>query len=157
MPRKLPEGYHTLNAIITTKNARRAIDFYKSAFGATQKFLMPGADGKHVMHAELRIGDSTLMLSDEQPGIPCKSAETLGDSPVAFYLYVPDADRAFRQAITAGAVSERPMADMFWGDRLGTVKDPFGYTWTFATHIRDVSPEEMERVAKQSFAAMTEV
>ena len=140
--------------MVTVKDARTAIEFYKKAFGAEELFSMPGPDGKGIMHAELRIGNSIVMMGEEQPDCPSKSAETLGGSPVSFYLYVYHADESFARALAAGAVSQMPVDEMFWGDRVGTVQDPFGYSWMLATHTRDLSPEEMQRGAQEFFAKM---
>jgi len=152
MVKAIPEGYHTITPHFTVKDARKAIDFYKRAFGAKEKFVMPGPGGRGVMHAELEIADSPFMLNDESPQNPCKSAETLGNSPVSFYLYVPDADAAFNKAKAAGGRAKMPVADMFWGDRMGSIEDPFGYTWSIATHKKDISPAEMGNAAEEFFA-----
>jgi uncharacterized glyoxalase superfamily protein PhnB len=134
------------------KDARKAIDFYKKAFGAEERCVMPGPDGKGVMHAEIKIGSSIVMLGEENPQYPCKSAETLGDSPVSFYVYVNDVDKAFETAVKSGAEVRMPVSDMFWGDRMGTVQDPFGYSWSFATHVKDLTPAEIEKGAKAACA-----
>jgi PhnB protein len=107
-----------------------------------------------VMHAEVRIGDSIIMMGEENPQEPCKSAETIGGSPVSFYIYVENADAAFRRALDAGAESRMPIEDMFWGDRAGTVKDPFGYSWMLATHSKDLTPQEVQEGARAFFAKM---
>jgi PhnB protein len=150
----VPEGYHTVTPMIVFKDSRRAIEFYKKAFGAQERMSMPGPDGKGVMHAEIKVGDSIVMMADEMPQQPCRSAQTLGNSPVTFYLYVPDADAAFKTAVAAGAKVQMPVQDAFWGDRWGTVTDPFGHTWSLATHKRDVSPEEMRKAAETACAEM---
>ncbi len=152
MTKAIPEGYQTVTPMFVFKDARKAIEFYKRAFGAQEKYTMPGPDGKGVMHAELRIGSSIIMLGEENPQCLGKSAETIGGSPVGFYLYVENADGAFRRAIEAGAESEMPVDNMFWGDRVGTVQDPFGYKWMLATHVEDLTPEEIEQGAKAAFA-----
>jgi len=136
------------------KDARKAIEFYKRAFGAVELVTMPGPDGKGVMHAEVRIGDSIIMIGDENPQEACKSAETMGGSPVSFYIYVENADAAFRRAIEAGAESRMPVEDMFWGDRAGTVQDPFGYSWMLATHIKDLTMPEIQQGAQAFFSKM---
>jgi uncharacterized glyoxalase superfamily protein PhnB len=136
------------------RDARQAIDFYRRAFGAQELFVMPGPDGKGVMHAEIRIGDSIIMLGEEHPGEACKSAQTLGGSPVSFYLYLEDVDEAFRVAVAAGATVAMPVEEMFWGDRVGTVQDPFGHSWSLATHTRDLTPEEVRQGAQAFFARM---
>jgi uncharacterized glyoxalase superfamily protein PhnB len=136
------------------KDARKAIEFYKRAFGAVELVTMPGPDGKGVMHAEVRIGDSIIMIGEENPQEACKSAETMGGSPVSFYIYVKNADAAFRRAIEAGAESRMPVEDMFWGDRAGTVQDPFGYSWMLATHIKDLTMPEIQQGAQAFFSKM---
>jgi uncharacterized glyoxalase superfamily protein PhnB len=141
----VPEGYHSITPFLTVRGADRAIDFYRRAFGAKELGRMNGPDGKTVMHAELQIGDSRFFLGDEIPGMDCRSPETLGGSPTGIYLYVRDVDEAFRKAVDAGATVKRPVEDMFWGDRTGSVLDPFGHTWDLATHREDVPPQEMKR------------
>lgn len=147
-----PEGYASLTPMFVYRDARKAIDFYKRAFGAEEKYVMPGPGGRGVMHAELRIGDSVIMLSEENPQNCCRSAESMGGSPVSFYLYREDVDAAFSQAIAAGAESRMPVQEMFWGDRVGTVEDPYGYSWSLATRTRNLSPEEIRRGAEAAFA-----
>ncbi len=140
----IPEGFHSVTPFLTVKGADRAIEFYKSAFGAVEKFRMPGPNGK-IMHAELSIGDSTIMMSD-----------AINDPPTAssLYVYVPDADTVFARAVKAGATVKMPLADMFWGDRYGSVSDPYGNTWAIATHIEDVPPQEMPKRAQAAMAKM---
>ena len=144
----IPEGYHTVTPSLTLKNTLEAIMFYKKAFGAEMREVYPSPDGKSTMHAVIKIGDSVLMMGDEMPNMGCKCAESLGACPVGFYLYVPNVDVVFMKAIGAGAVEIMPVADMFWGDRCGTLKDPFGYTWNIATHIRDMTRAEVAEGAK---------
>ena len=139
---KVPEGYTTITPSITFSDAPKAIEFYKKAFGATERMRMPGPDGK-IMHAEIQIGTSRVMLQDEVMGH--RSAKSMGGSPVDFYVYIDDCDAAIKKAIAAGAKEMYPIQDMFWGDRMGSVEDPFGHRWTLATHIKDVSEEEMRR------------
>jgi len=138
----IPDGFTTVTPSIVLKDCNKAIDFYKKALGAQELMRMPGPDGK-MMHAEIKVGNSHVMMNDEIMG--SKSAETLGASPVTFYLYVEDADSSFKKAIAAGCKEIMPVADMFWGDRMGAVSDPFGYKWNFSTHIKDMTPEEMKR------------
>lgn len=152
MAKAIPEGFNSVTPMLTLKDASKAIEFYKRAFGATEKYSVPGPDGKGVMHAEIQIGNSIIMLGEENPGQPCKSAETMGCSPVSFYIYVEKADQLFQKAIEAGAQGKMPVQEMFWGDRVGTVQDPFGYNWWLATHIKDVSPQEMQEGAKAMYA-----
>jgi len=141
----IPEGYHAITPFLTVRGADRAIDFYRRAFGAEELSRMPGPDGQSVMHAELKIGDSRIFLCDEIPGMGCRSPQSLGGSASGIYLYVRDADETFRKAAALGATVKRPLEDAFWGDRCGTVTDPFGYDWSVATHKEDVPPEEMKR------------
>ena len=138
----IPDGYHSLTPYLIVRGAAAAIDFYKQAFGATELMRLPGPDGK-VGHAEIRIGDSIIMLADECP--EGKSPDTLGGSPVTLMLYVEDCDAMFHKAIAAGGTVARPLADQFYGDRFGGVKDPFGHVWHVATHKEDVTPEEVAR------------
>jgi uncharacterized glyoxalase superfamily protein PhnB len=154
MVKAIPGGFHSLTPVFVFKDSRRAIDFYKRAFGADEHFAMPGPDGKGVMHAEVQIGDSVFMVSDENPQQPCKSAETMGGSPINFYLYVENVDAAFRRAVEAGATVQMEVQEMFWGDRMGSLKDPFGYSWMIATHTRDLTPEEIDEGAKAAFEQM---
>ncbi len=148
----IPEGFHTVTPQLIFDNAAQAIDWYKKALGAEEKSRAVGPDGK-VMHAELQIGDSHIMLNDAMGG--AKSAQAFGGSPISLWLYVPDCDTLFNRAVAAGGqVAPGPMgglADQFWGDRSGTLTDPFGYKWTIATHKEDVSPEEMDRRSEEFF------
>lgn len=140
----IPEGYHTVTPYLIIKGAADAIEFYKKAFGATELFRMPQPDGK-IGHAEIKIGDSPIMLADEYPEMKYLSPKSLGGSPVSILLYVEDVDSVFNQAITSGAKQDRPVEDKFYGDRGGTLIDPFGHIWHVATHKEDVTPEEMEK------------
>lgn len=154
MAKPVPEGYHSVTPSFTFKDSKKALDFYKQAFGAKTIDLVPNPAGKGTMHATMQIGNSILMMGDEMPG--CQSAESAGgNSPVSMYVYVPDADATFKQAIAAGGTSVMPMADMFWGDRAGTFKDPFGYTWMVATHKQDLSKEEVQKGAEAFMAQMS--
>ncbi len=141
----IPEGYHSFTPYLTVRGADRAIDFYKRGLGAVELGRMTGPDGKSILHSVLEIGDSRFFISDEIPGMGCRSPETLGGTCGGLYLYVHDVDEVFRKAIAAGAAEKQPVTDMFWGDRTGTIKDPFGYEWVLATHTEDVSPTEMKR------------
>jgi len=152
MVKKNPENFHSITPMLILKDVRRAIDFYKRALGAEDLFVMPGLDGKSVMHAEIRIGDSIIMMGEENPQYTCKSAETLGGSPANFYIYLEDVDEAFKVAVAAGAKVQMEVAEMFWGDRTGTVLDPFGYSWSLATHTRDLTMEEIREGARAEFA-----
>jgi len=154
MVKAIPEGFHSVTPMFMFKDARKAIEFYKRAFGAKERFAMPGPDGKKVMHAELLIGDSIIMMGEENPNEPCKSAETMGGSPVSFYIYLGNVDEAFRRALEAGAEIRMPVQDMFWGGRVGTVQGSFGYTWSLATHKKDLTPQELQEGANAAFAQM---
>jgi PhnB protein len=145
----VPDGYHTVTPYLCVRGAAKALDFYARAFGAQEKVRMPGPDGK-VMHAEILIGDSMVMLGDENP--QAKSPEAFGGTPVSVMLYVPDVDAVFKKATAAGAKTVAPPTDMFWGDRYGRLIDPFGHSWGIATHVEDVTPEEM----KKRMAAMAQ-
>jgi PhnB protein len=142
----IPDGYHTATPYIICRGAAKAIEFYKQAFGATETIRLAGPDGK-IGHAEIRIGDSTIMLADEHPEMGAKSPQTIGGTPVGILLYVADVDAVFQRAIAAGATVERPVEDKFYGDRMGGVIDPFGHKWYIGTHKEDVSPEEIARRA----------
>lgn len=150
--KSIPEGYHTLTPHLVVKNATQAIDFYKRAFGATESSVMRSPDGKHVVHAELKIGDSPFMLGEEMEGMPHKSVETMRGSPVGFYVYVQDVDQSFQKAIAAGGKETMKLENMFWGDRTGTLVDPFGFQWTIATQKEKLSNEEIEKRGKEFFA-----
>jgi PhnB protein len=143
----IPQGYHTVTPYLIVKDAARAIDFYKKAFGATEVMRMAAPGGK-VGHAEIKVGDSPVMLADEFPDMGIRGPQSLGGSPVSLLLYVEDVDARFRQALAAGATVLKPLKDQFYGDRSGTLTDPFGHVWTLATHKEDVSPEEMHRRAE---------
>jgi PhnB protein len=144
----IPDGYHTITPYLIIRGAAQAMEFYAKAFGAKEQFKMPAPDGK-IGHAEMRIGNSVIMLADENPAMGHKSPATLGGSPIGMMIYVEDCDAVFNQAVKAGAQVERPLTTQFYGDRNGGVKDPFGFSWYIATHVEDVSPEEMERRAKE--------
>ena len=149
----IPQGYHSITPYLYVRGAARAIDFYKNAFGAIERTRMPGPDGK-IGHAELQIGDSMLMLSDENQQSQAKSPETVGGSSNGLVLYVENVDSVVDKAVKAGSKVLRPVADQFYGDRMGTILDPFGQMWSVGTHIEDVSPEEMKkRMAKMAQAA----
>jgi PhnB protein len=150
----VPDGFHTVTPHLTVRDAHRALEFYQKAFGAEVLHVAPAPGGK-VMHAMLKIGDSFLMLNDEFP----EMGGSLGPSPtggsgVVLHIYLDNVDAAFARAVSAGATVKMPLMDMFWGDRYGTVMDPFGHKWSLATHTRDMSPEEMEREQEKAFANM---
>ena len=140
----IPDGYRTVTPYLFIKGASAAIDFYKNVFGATERVRMPGPNGR-VMHAELQIGDSIIMLADEVPQIGAKSPQTIGGASSSLHVYVENVDAIAQKAVDSGATLSRPVADMFYGDRTGTIIDPFGHIWSIATHIEDVSPEEMKK------------
>jgi PhnB protein len=145
MPVKpIPDGYHSVTPYLICKGAAQAIEFYKRAFGATEIMRMPGPDGR-LGHAEVRIGDSAVMLADEFPEMDVRGPQSLGGTSVSLLIYVPDVDTAFPRAIKAGGKEVRPLTDQFYGDRSGTLEDPFGHKWTIATHKEDVPPQEMQR------------
>ena len=147
----IPEGYHTVTPHLVIDGAAKAIAFYKKAFGAEEVYTMPGPGGK-IMHAELRIGDSTIMLADQFPEYGSIAPQAGHPSPVVIHLYVKDVDAVADSAVKAGAELTMPVADMFWGDRYGKLKDPFGHSWSIATHKEDLTPEEMgERASKAGF------
>jgi PhnB protein len=157
MAKPVPEGYHTVTPYLTFRDAAKAIEFYARAFGARETERMLGPDGKAVMHAELKIGDSIVMLSDEIPGMStCRAPESLGGTTTGLLLYVPDVDAAFKRAVDAGCKVLLPLADMFWGDRFGKLEDPFGQQWMMATHKEDVAPDEMAKRQRGAMAAMAQ-
>jgi PhnB protein len=155
MTKTIPEGYQSLTPMFIFKNARKAVDFCKKAFGAEERFVMPGPDGKGVMHAEVKIGTSIILIGEENPQCTNKSAETMGGSPISSYIYLENVDDAFKVAIDAGDKIQMPVEDMFWGDRMCTVQDPFGYIWSLVSHTKDLTPEEIQEGAKAFFAKMT--
>ena len=140
----VPEGYHTITPYLAVEDASAAIDFYRRAFGAKERVRMSGP-GDSIMHAELEIGDSLVMLSDPFPQASTRTPKELGGTSVSIFAYVDNIDELYKQAIDAGASSLMEPDDMFWGDRFGSVQDPFGHSWTIATHIEDVAPEELEK------------
>ena len=142
-------GYHTVTPYICVTGAAAAIEFYKKAFGAEEVSRMPGADGKSIMHAEIQVGDSRIMLADECPEMGALSPTTLKGTTGSLNIYVNDVDAAFNRAISAGATAKMPPADMFWGDRFCKIKDPFGHDWSLATHIEDVPESEMPKRAAE--------
>lgn len=149
----VPEGYTTVTASLIHRDCAKAIDFYKKALGAEERMRMPGPDGK-IMHAEIQVGTSIVMMNDEVMGL--KSADSLGASPVTFYVYLEDVDAAMKKAIAAGGKELMPPSDMFWGDRMGQFADPFGYRWTLATHVKDLTHEEMRKGQEEWMKQMAE-
>jgi PhnB protein len=147
----IPEGFHAVTPHLVVRGAVEAIDYYKRAFGAVERFRMAGPDGKDIMHAELVIGDSIIFLCDEVPDRDCRSPQALQGTPVSIHLYVDDADAVFSRAVSAGGSFTMPLQDMFWGDRFGEIEDPYGHRWSIASHVEDVSPEEIERRGAEAF------
>lgn len=145
----IPVGFQSVTPYLTFKDTKKALAFYENALGATILEVLPMPDGKGTMHATMKIGNSILMMGDEMPD--CPSAETQGGSSISLFVYVPDVDTAFKQAINAGATETMPVMDMFWGDRCGNLTDPFGYSWMIGTHKRDLTPEEIQEGAKEFF------
>jgi uncharacterized glyoxalase superfamily protein PhnB len=149
----IPEGYHTIAPSLIVDGAADAIEFYKRAFGATERGIMPGPDGR-IAHAELQIGDSVLMLSDPYPMQNAKAPKEIGGTSVSIFMYVEDVDATYKQAIEAGGTSTMEPDDMFWGDRFGALTDPFGHAWALATHVEDLSEEEMRERGEKAMAEM---
>ena len=150
--RPIPQGYQAVTPYLIVDGAADAIEFYKKAFGATEVMRMPGPDGR-IGHAEVRIADSHVMLADEAKEMGHKGPKTVGGSPISLLLYVEDVDKVVDRAVAAGAKLTRPVADQFYGDRTGGIEDPFGHQWYVATHVEDVSPEEMRKRSEAMVAA----
>jgi PhnB protein len=149
-----PAGFHTVTPTLTMRGVEKAMGFYKRAFGAVERMRFLRPDEQSIMHAEIRIGDSIIFLSEEHPEMGCRGPQSFGGTPVGLYLYVEDADHAFTRAVSAGAKADMPVANMFWGDRCGQLTDPFGHKWTLATHKEDLTPDEMGKRAGDFFAQM---
>ena len=147
----IPPGFHTITPTLVLRDGVKAIDFYKKAFGAKEisRMLMPHGG---LAHAELRIGDSPIMLGDEMPEMGASAPQTVGGTSVHIFLYVPNVNKVFAQAVKAGATVEMPLGDQFWGDRFGKLSDPFGHKWSLAQHIEDVTPKEMAKRAQAAFS-----
>ena len=154
MTQPIPEGYHTLTTYLTVENAAEAIDYYKDVFGAKERIRMEAPDGK-IGHAELEIGDSLLMLSDAFPGATSRPPTELGGTTAGAFMYVEDVDAVVKRAVESGATITMEIADQFWGDRFGSISDPFGHLWSIATHVEDVPPEEIAERAKAAMAEMS--
>jgi PhnB protein len=144
-----PHGMHTATMCLTVKNSNAAIDFYKKVFDAQELFKMAGPDGKSVMHAEVKIGDSIIMLNDEMPQMGCMSPQSVGGASSGIYLYVNNVDATLKKASENGAKIKMPAMDAFWGDRMGNIEDPFGHNWTVATHIKDMTPDEIAKAGQE--------
>jgi len=150
-PKHIPEGFHAVTPYLTVKNPKEAIAFYKRAFGARERMLMPMPDGQ-IGHAEIQIADSVIMLGCECPDHGGVSPQTLGGSPVGLALYVQNVDDVFNRAVSAGATSKEPVETKFWGDRAGSLVDPFGHKWMLLPHVEDVAPDEMKKRMAQDFS-----
>ena len=150
----IPEGYHTITPYLAVGDAAEAIEYYQEAFGAKERVRMKAPDGK-IGHAELEIGDSLVMLSDPFPQATTKSPSELGGTSASVFMYVEDVDATVKQAVDAGATVTMEVSDQFWGDRFGSVVDPFGHQWSIATHVEDLTPEEIAERAKSAMAAMS--
>ena len=148
----IPKGYHTVTPGLSVRDAARAIDFYKKAFGAKEKMRMTGPDGKSVMHSELQIGNSKLMIGEEMPQMGNPSPQTLNGTTINLYIYVKNVDKVFEQAVKAGATVTMPVNDAFWGDRFGSLKDPFGHSWGLASRKHNLSEKQMRKAAEEFFA-----
>ena len=154
MVKPIPDGYHTVTPTLTIKGASDAIEFYKKAFGAKEIYRFPGLDGKSIMHAEIKIGDSSIMLCDEMPQMGCLSPKSTGGPSGSIYLYVQNSDDVFNKAVSAGAKPRMPMMDAFWGDRFGAIEDPFGHVWTIATRKNDMSMEAIRKAGEEFMKQM---
>ena len=154
MVKPIPDGYHSVTPALTIKGATEAIEFYKKAFGAQELNRFPGPDGKSIMHAEIKIGDSSIMLCDEMPQMGCLSPKSTGGPSGSIYLYVQNSDDVFSKAVSAGAKPKMPMMDGFWGDRIGSIEDPFGHVWTIATRKIEMSMEEVKKAGEEFMKQM---
>jgi PhnB protein len=148
-----PKGYHTVTPSLFVAGAAKAIDFYKKALGAEELMRFPGPDGK-IMHAEIKVGDSIVMLADEMPDMGGRGPKSIGGTPVSFFVYGENVDAAWKRAVDAGAKEVVPLADQFWGDRTGCLEDPFGHQWWLAQHVQDLTPEEIRKNAEAHFSQM---
>ena len=154
MVKSIPDGYHSVTPALIVNEGQKALDFYKKAFEAKERFKMNTPDGR-IGHAELQIGDSIIMLSDEFPEMKCLSPKSIGGSSVSIFLYVEDVDAVFNTAVSSGAKILDEVKDQFWGDRHGSLEDPFGHRWSISTHKKDLSPEELKQAAEAAFAKMS--
>ena len=154
MVKPVPDGYNTVTATLTVKEAAKAIEFYTKAFDAKELYRFPGPDGKTIMHAEIMIGNSIVMLADEMPGMGCRSPQSIGGTGSSIYLYVNDADLTFNKAISAGAKVLMSLMEGFWGDRFGSVEDPFGHVWGIATRTKDMTPDEIKSAGQEALKNM---
>jgi len=156
LTKPIPDGYHSVTPSLTVRGAAAALEFYKKAFGAQEIMRFPGLDGKTIMHAEIKIGDSKIMLNDEIPQMNCLSPQSVGGASSGIFLYVENADATFNKAVSVGAKITMPIMDAFWGDRCGGIEDPFGHKWTISTHKKDLSPEEMAEAGAEAMESMKE-
>lgn len=154
MAKPIPDGFHSVTPSLVVNNAGEAIEFYKKAFNANEIYKFPTPDGK-ILHAMIQIGDSFVMMSDEFPTLGMNSPTTIGGTAVTLHLYVEDSDKFFKQAVESGAVVTMPLMDTFWGDRFGTVMDPYGHSWAIATHKIDMTPEGLRKAGEEYFASLT--
>jgi uncharacterized glyoxalase superfamily protein PhnB len=154
MTKPIPDGFHTVTPSMVVSNATEAIAFYKKAFDAKEIYTFPTPDGK-ILHAMIQIGDSFVMMSDEFPNMGMKSPTTIGGTAVTLHLYVEDSDKVFKQAVDAGAIITMPIMDAFWGDRFGTVMDPYGHSWAISTHKVDMTPEGLRKAGEEYFEKLT--
>jgi uncharacterized glyoxalase superfamily protein PhnB len=154
MVKPIPDGYHSVTPTLTVRGAANAIEFYKKVFGAQEMMRFPGPDGKSIMHAEIKIGDSKIMLGEENPHMKSMSPQSVGGASSGIFLYVENADTAFNNAVSAGAKITMPIMDQFWGDRCGGIEDPFGHKWMIATHKKDMSQEEMAKAGAEFMKSM---
>ena len=149
----IPQGYHTVTPSLVVAGAAKALDFYKKALGAEERSRFPAPDGS-IMHAEIKIGDSIIMLGDEMPEHGARGPKAIGGTPVSFFIYKDNVDAAWKQALNAGGKEVMPLVDQFWGDRAGCFEDPFGHHWWLAQHVKDMTPEELRQAGEQFFSQM---
>lgn len=154
MTKPIPDGYHAITPTLTVKDASNAIEFYKKAFGAKEIYRFLGPDGKSIMHAEIKISDSIVMLGEENPQMGCLSPQSTGSTSSGIFMYVPNADDVFNKAVSAGAKPQMPMMDAFWGDRFGSIIDPFGHVWSISTRKKDMTPDEIKKAGQEAFKTM---
>jgi uncharacterized glyoxalase superfamily protein PhnB len=153
MTKPIPAEFHTVTPHLVIRDAVKAVDFYKKAFGAEERCVIPGPEGK-IMHAEVKIGDSIVMIGDECPEFGSLGPEARGGATCSLFIYCTDVDASFDKAIKAGCTVKMPLQNMFWGDRYGVIVDPFGHVWSMATHVEDVSPEEMKKRTEEACKQM---
>jgi uncharacterized glyoxalase superfamily protein PhnB len=151
--KRVPDGYHTLTPHLVVRDCPAALEFYTTALGAKELQRHPGPDGR-ILHAAMQIGDSRFFLNDEYPEMGARGPLSLGGTPITLHLFVEDCDKLFNQAVAAGCTVMMPLADQFWGDRYGIVTDPFGHNWSIASHVKDMTPQELEAAAAEAMASM---